>query len=101
MAVTLLLGGATAFRPYVGTAPWHKDVNHPSHEVPDFDHDYFVPNFGVDQDIIATHKNIAAAENKYKHKMHATFKKPKGHPVDYFVPNFGVDHDIKATTTNI
>lgn len=44
---------------------------------------------------------MEAAEDQLKHKMQATFKPPKGHPVDYFVPNFGQDHDIKLTQDNL
>lgn len=63
--------------------------------------DYFVPNFGVDEDINATHRNIRAAQTKLKHNLTADFGATDGVPRDYFVPNFGVDHDIITTQRNI
>jgi hypothetical protein len=62
---------------------------------------YFVPNFGKDQDIKDSLSNTGNAEKRLKHVMQASFKAPKGHPVDYFVPNFGVDHDILTAQKNI
>ena len=80
--------------------------------------DYFVPNFGVDHDIIATHSNYKKAGGKLAQKQSipacnsADFPKCLGaetaadqklqkdmdkHPKDYFIPNFGVDHDIIST----
>ena len=65
--------------------------------------DYFVPNFGVDQDVRSTLGSISQAEGRYKRKWVASLKKdqPKGHPVDYFVPNFGVDRDIKTSLQHL
>lgn len=61
---------------------------------------YSVPNFGKDQEIIATQASIADAE-KEKEPMSATFDAPVPPPRNYFVPNFGVDSDITDTTTNL
>ena len=86
------------------------------------DKDYFVPNFGVDQDIITTQNNLKnaqaarkkslvqkqsipacnsadfpkclKAETAAEQKLQADMDK---HDKDYFVPNFGVDHDIITT----
>jgi hypothetical protein len=62
---------------------------------------YFVPNFGLDHDILASQKNTKDAESKFKHELAASFETPKGHPVDYFVPNFGLDHDIITSQKNL
>ena len=83
--------------------------------------DYFIPNFGVDRDILDTQsnlKNAAKAAAGKKALMQAdsrpacdTYggcltetaapqklqKDMDGHPKDYFIPNFGVDHDIITT----
>ena len=90
------------------------------------DKDYFVPNFGVDQDIITTQNNLknaqAAAKKSLVQKQSipacnssnfpkcvreaetaADQKLQKDmdtHDKDYFVPNFGVDHDIITTQNN-
>ena len=65
--------------------------------------DYFVPNFGIDQDVTSTLGSVSQAEGRYKRKWVPKLKKdvPKGHPVDYFVPNFGVDHDINSSLNNL
>ena len=58
------------FRPYDGTAPWYKMASHATWVDPDWDVGYVVPNFGVDQDIIATQAHIAKAEDKLNHKLY-------------------------------
>ena len=88
------------FRPLPGTAPWHKPVSESSWQDPTWKVDYPVPNFGVDENIITTQKNIASAEDSLKTTMHASFKQPKGHPVDYPVPNFGQDGEVKTSLLN-
>jgi len=62
---------------------------------------YFVPNFGLDHDILAAQKSTKDAEKKFDHEFVASFKTPKGHPKDYFVPNFGLDHDIVTSQKNL
>ena len=83
--------------------------------------DYFIPNFGVDHDIITTQNNYKkaggklaqqesipacnsadfpgclGAETAADHKLQKDMDK---HPKDYFIPNFGVDHDIITTQNN-
>lgn len=60
--------------------------------------DYFVPDFGQDEDIITTLKNGSDAEYATGHTFTgATFKKPKEPPRDYFVPSFGPDPEITAS----
>ena len=61
------------YRPYAGTVPWHKDVSEATWVSPDWNVDYFVPNFGVDRDVMATQAHIAAAEKKLKVKLYASF----------------------------
>jgi hypothetical protein len=59
---------------------------------------YFVPNFGADNDDInTTKKNMAAAEASLGHVMQASFDPPATPPRNYFVPHFGEDEDILAT----
>ena len=58
---------------------------------------YFVPNFGVDEDIKNTHSNIAGAESRLGHQLYANFSLTDGVPRNYFVPDFGVDTDIAAS----
>lgn len=61
---------------------------------------YFVPNFGVDQEIKDYDNSLAIAESQTGHKFNP--KKLEDVPKkDYKVPNFGVDQDIIDATENI
>ena len=62
--------------------------------------DYFVPDFGVDQDIGYTQKNAANAEISTGKKW-VGGKPPKDPPRDYFVPDFGDDQDIAESQKNL
>jgi hypothetical protein len=72
---------------------------------------YFVPNFGLDEDIASSNKNEKAAQDKYgvatlvqinsdpicgsggcKKAKHDLGKEP--YPMNYKVNDFGVDQDI-------
>lgn len=62
--------------------------------------DYFVPNFGVDKDILMTDLNIGEAEAQHSHQL--TVEKPAAPiPRNYFVPNFGKDADIKDSEADL
>ena len=68
----------------------------------DHDIDYFVPNFGQDEDVKATLKFAQEAETDLDHQWIIPEGKPKpGPPKDYFVPNFGIDHEIKANNEDL
>lgn len=57
--------------------------------------DYFVPNFGVDKEMISDANNLAEAE---KNLGKWDYKPAKvAWDLDYKVPNFGVDFDIADT----
>ena len=72
-----------------------KDAYHPMN--------YFVPNFGVDKDILATERHIEAAEQKLDHSWKPTrkFGPAVDYPKDYFVPNLGLDKDIIDSAASI
>jgi hypothetical protein len=42
------------FRPYPGTVPWHEEVKEATWVKPDWDVNYFIPNFGTDAEIMDT-----------------------------------------------
>jgi len=65
--------------------------------------DYFVPNFGADQDVGNSHSSISWAERSLNHKWNydPNAKKAAPPPMNYPVPNFGMDADIAATQANI
>ena len=92
------LAAATQFRPIPGSNPWHKTVAEYRKKKETHPQDYFVPNFGDDDEIEASMKNLKAADKDKKWK----YVKPKdGPPKDYFVPDFGIDTDILDTQENI
>jgi hypothetical protein len=79
---------------------------------------YKVPNFGVDQDIVDSQKNLNDAEKKIgKWKVFSqaerepllSYGKVKSayhdpgikYPINYKVPSFGVDNDISDSLTNL
>lgn len=63
---------------------------------------YFVPNFGLDNDVVATQKHIKDQETIQKHILDVERMNAKsGHPVDYTVPDFGLDSDIVSTQKNL
>ena len=68
-------------------------------EEKDYPRDYFVPDFGVAEEIIDATDALKVSEKMLGKQLHAVFdyKKIPGYeeiPRDYFVPDFGVDHDI-------
>ena len=68
------------YRPPAGSVPWVKEVKANTWVDPDWDINYFVPDFGIDHQIEASLENMENAEKKLKHTMQASFKKPKGPP---------------------
>ena len=62
---------------------------------------YFVPDFGVDEDVGYTENNIKMAEIERKHTMSSDFGFNAGTPRNYVVPDFGVDEDIAGVQDSI
>lgn len=67
--------------------------------------DYAVPDFGPDRDITDSQVNLAAQEQKMKHKIVLKTREQlkatrDAFPVDYQVPDFGIDQDISTTLRN-
>jgi len=77
----------------IGSSIGITQYSHPERKA-GYDMDYFVPNFGVDQDIKDMAKNLASTEEALSHKFVPKLKEDP-HDTDYKVPNFGVDRDIK------
>jgi hypothetical protein len=50
------------YRPPEGTVPWYKEASVGELVNPEYPHDYFVPDFGVDSDIKLSQANTEAAE---------------------------------------
>jgi len=65
-------------------------------KIKDHPMDYFVPNFGPDQEAVKENDNsLAVAEKQLNHKL--VIPKAPEHDKDYVVPHLGVDADILAT----
>lgn len=65
---------------------------------------YFVPDFGVDQDIKNVSGAIAQSEKKLGKTLTADFGQTASNvatPRNYVVPDFGVDRDITWTKDSI
>jgi len=61
---------------------------------------YFVPDFGVDEDVKGVTEAIGNAESSLGEKMSADFgftDSTVATPRDYFVPDFGVDAEVEYT----
>jgi hypothetical protein len=96
---------AIKFRPPVGSVPWTVPLTVPEFEThSDHPVNYFVPDFGVDQEIIDATNAIKVSEKALKKDFNASFgftDSTVATPRNYVVPDFGVDKDIKATTASI
>ena len=79
--------------PLATWAPTPKKADHPTN--------YFVPNFGLDHDMIETKSSAQKAEKGLGHNWIIPEKPAKPHPMNYFVPNFGQDEDIKSSISNL
>ena len=103
-ALTFLSEGVMAskaeYRPTSEQAPWYKTAKGSTWNTPDWPVNYKVPNFGVDNEILANNKNLADAEKKLKTKLTAV-KKAADPPRDYFVPNLGKDRDLVINDINL
>lgn len=75
--------------------------------------DYFVPNFGLDEDVITTKTNIKNLDVKFPSFVQldeSVEREPllswapsdkKGFKKNYFVPNFGEDENVVSTQQNV
>lgn len=61
---------------------------------------YFVPNFGVDREILDHDTDLAAAEAQVGKKFEIK-EAGKPHPVDYKVPNFGMDAEVADSFSSL
>jgi len=64
---------------------------------------YFIPDFGLDHDMIETKKSYEQQQALKKHDWVIPDPKslPPPPPRDYFVPNFGLDHDIVTSISDL
>lgn len=64
---------------------------------------YFVPDFGVSDEILYTQNNIKNSEKQFGRKLNVGWGNDSNpvNPKDYAVPDFGLDVDIKTSLSNL
>jgi hypothetical protein len=63
--------------------------------------DYFVPNFGVDADVLTTFNSLNVAEKIRRHRWNAITKPPKPEDPVLYNENQDLDDDIALTNSNM
>ena len=104
LVVVALLGAVTsvkiAYRPPEGSVPWHQPASRPTWDTPDYPINYYVPNFGVDHNILTTMNSLKIAERGAKKSLRANFAQ-SDNPKDLRLPDFGKDEEIKNSLAAI
>lgn len=88
------------YRPPPGSVPWTKAASRPTWDTPDYPINYYVPNFGVDHNILTTMNSLKIAERGAKKELKANFAQ-NDKPKDLRVPDFGQDQEIKNSLAAI
>ena len=52
----------TTFRPTAGSVPWGGAASRPTWDTPDYPVNYYIPNFGMDHNILTTMNSLKIAE---------------------------------------
>ena len=64
------------YRPPTGSVPWHDAATRPTWDTPDYPVNYYVPNFGMDHNILASMNSLKIAETaSHKESSKANFSK--------------------------
>ena len=104
LVVSVLFGAASAinlnYRPPAGTVPWHSASSRPTWDTPDYPTNYYVPNFGVDHNILTTMNSLKIAERGAKKSLKANFAQ-MDKPTDMRVIDLGQDEEIKNSLAAI
>ena len=95
--IALLVSSGSAiqikYRPPDGTVPWTNGASRPTWDTPDYPVNYYIPNFGVDHNILTTLNSLKIAENGAKMQMKAKFDSTK--TPDLKTPDLGKDEEVK------
>jgi len=77
LAVAVLVGTASAvqlgYRPTAGSVPWGGAASRPEWDTPPYPVNYYIPNFGVDHNILTTLNSLKIAEKGAKKELKAAF----------------------------
>jgi hypothetical protein len=75
--ISLLFASTSAikntYRPTAGSVPWGSAAARPTWDTPDHPVNYFVPNLGVDHNILTTQNSLRIAESESKTQLNAKF----------------------------
>ena len=100
----MLIGASSAlklnYRPPAGTVPWHSAASRPTWDTPDHPVNYYVPNFGVDHNILTTMNSLKIAERGAKKELKANFAQMEK-PKDMRIVDLGKDEDVMNAALSI
>ena len=104
LVIALLISGTEAinhgFRPTAGSVPWGPaDATRPTWDTPTHPVNYFVPNFGMDHNVLTTMNSLQIAESGSGKALKASFAQDKHE--DMRVPDLGQDEDVKNSLAAI
>merc|ERR1712032_123900 len=88
------------FRPTAGSVPWGGAATRPTWDTPDYPVNYYIPNFGLDHNMLTTMNSLKIAEAGAGKKLKASFAQNDA-PGDLRTPDLGVDEDVKFAQQSI
>jgi len=89
-----------AFRPTAGSVPWGGAATRPTWDTPDYPVNYYIPNFGMDHNVLTTMNSLKIAEKTQKKSLKASFAQDET-AADLRTPNLGADEDVKFSLAAI
>lgn len=104
LVVALLIGSTSAvklgYRPPAGSVPWGGAASRPEWDTPPYPVNYYIPNFGMDHNILTTMNSLKIAEKGAHKELKASFAQNDA-PVDMRIPDLGADEDVKFSLAAI
>jgi len=88
------------FRPTAGSVPWGGAATRPTWDTPDYPVNYYIPNFGMDHNVLTTMNSLKIAEQGQGKELKASFAQNEA-PADLRTPNLGQDEDVKFSLAAI
>jgi len=87
------------YRPPDGSVPWGGAATRPTWDTPDYPVNYYIPNFGLDHNILTTFNSLKIAESGAGTKLKAAFA--QNAQEDMRIPDLGPDEDVKLSQAAI
>merc|ERR1719263_1253655 len=96
--IALMLSSASAvkmgFRPPNGSVPWGGAATRPTWDTPDYPVNYYIPNFGMDHNILASMNSLRIAEKQLKKEGEKKNFTKEATP-NLKTPDLGKDEEVK------